>query len=119
LSVATSVRPPPYYRPPPSGLSSVSSKTAVAKCDGGLPSSADMLVWRKIYQRLRVADQLAECMGTRATEFVQTPAAIIRFHLLTIAPVTRRPRNDPTFKAARDLSPEESRTGFIVNYLTC
>jgi Transposase DDE domain group 1 len=45
------------------GLSPISSKTVIAKFDGGLLSSdGGVLVLREVEQRLRVADRLAACM---------------------------------------------------------
>ena len=98
------------------GLSPVSSKTVVAKFDGGLlPSDGGILVLREAEQRLRVAERLAACIADPRSpdQITHSLADIIRFRLLMIAAGyedgndASNLRGDPRFKMALDLSPSD------------
>src|SRR5260370_17162152 len=98
------------------GLSPVSGKTIVAKCDGGLlTSDGGVLVLREVEQRLRVADRMAACIeDPRAPDQItHSLAEIIRFRLLMISAGyedgndANSLRSDPMFKMALDLSPSD------------
>src|SRR5947209_19301494 len=98
------------------GLSFVSGKPVVVKCDGGLLSSdGGVLALREVEQRLRVSDRLAACLvDCRAPDQVtHSFSDIIRFRLLMIAAgyedgiAANALRGDPVFKMALDLTPSD------------
>lgn len=73
------------------GLSPVSGKAVAARFDGGaLSSDAGVLALREIEARLGVAERLAACLDDprAAGQTIHSLAEIIRFRLLTDAPMS-------------------------------
>ena len=99
---------------PLTGLSSVRSKSVVARFDGGmLSSNGGVLALAEVEKRLRVAERLAWCIDDPrcADQVVHSLADMIGFRMKMIAAGyedgndANRLRSDPVFKMAQDALP--------------
>ena len=99
---------------PLTGLSSVRSKSVVARFDGGmLSSNGGVLALAEVEKRLRVAERLAWCIDDPrcADQIVHSLADMIGFRMKMIAAGyedgndANRLRSDPVFKMAQDALP--------------
>ena len=96
---------------PLTGLSSVCSKSVVARFDGGmLSSNGGVLALAEVEKRLRVGERLARCIDDPRCpdQVVHSLADIIGFRMKMIAAGyedgndANRLRSDPVFKMAQD-----------------
>ena len=108
---------------PLTGLSSVRSKSVVARFDGGmLSSNGGVLALAEVEKRLRVAERLAWCIDDPrcADQVVHSLADMIGFRMKMIAAGyedgndANRLRSDPVFKMAQDALPS-GREGHLTH----